>query len=158
VKSGSIEIRYSVFSDIGELSPENRMLMGKAEEASLSAYAPYSKFRVGAAVLLGNGEIILGNNQENVSYPEGLCAERVALFAAMAQYPQEQIKAVAVYGNPMDCELNHFVTPCGACRQVLAECEQRSGNNISVLCGGDAAGEIFAVESVQDLLPFNFKM
>jgi len=157
MKSNSIEIRYTIFSDIEKLPAESRLLMEKAKAASLSAYAPYSKFRVGAAVLLGNGEIVLGNNQENVSYPEGLCAERVALFAAMAQFPQEKIKAVAVYANPMDYALNHIVTPCGACRQVLAECEQRSGDNISVLCGG-TSGEVFAVESVQDLLPFNFKM
>ena len=157
MKSNSIEIKYSIFSDTDELSPENCALMAKAKEASLSAYAPYSRFRVGAAVLLLDGEIITGNNQENASYPEGLCAERVALFAAMAQYPQGKIKAIAIYGNPMDYALNHFVTPCGACRQVLMECEQRNNNNISVLCGG-TAGEMLYVESAKHLLPLNFKM
>ena len=133
------------------------MLLEKAKEVSFSAYAPYAKFRVGAAVLLQSGEIVLGNNQENAAYPEGLCAERVALFSAMAQYPQGQIKALAVYGNPMDYALNQYVTPCGACRQVLMEYEQRSGNNIRVLCGG-TAGEIFAVDSAKHLLPFGFNM
>ena len=157
MKSDTIEIAYSVFSDREELPLEDRRLMEKAQAASLSAYAPYSEFRVGAAVLLENGETVLGNNQENVSYPEGLCAERVALFSAMAQYPKEQIRAVAVYGNPMNDTLNQYVTPCGGCRQVLAECEQRNGSNIRILCGGTAS-EILVVESAKHLLPFNFKM
>lgn len=157
LKINSIEIQYTLFSNKEELSLEERALMEKAEKASFSAYAPYSKFRVGAAVLLHNGEMVLGNNQENIVYPEGLCAERVALFSAMAQYPQEKIKAIAIYGNPVDYELNHFVSPCGACRQVLIECEQRNNNNISILCGG-ASGEILAVESVKHLLPFHFNM
>jgi len=157
MQSKSIKIAYRVFSSKEELSTEDRTLIEKAEEVSFSAYAPYSKFRVGVAILLHSGEMVLGNNQENISYPESLCAERVALFSAMAQYPQGQIKTIAIYGNPMDYELNHYVTPCGACRQVLAECEQRSRNNIRILCGGTAA-EILVVESAKDLLPFNFNM
>ena len=157
LRDKSIEIKYTVFPDTTELSLENRRLMEKAQEASFSAYAPYSKFRVGAAVLLDSGVVVVGNNQENVSYPEGLCAERVAVFAAMAQYPQEKIKTIAIYGNPTDYELNHFVTPCGACRQVLMEYEQRNNSNICVLCGG-TAGEILTVESIKQLLPFSFKM
>ena len=158
MKSHSVEIKYSIFSNVEELPQEDCVLIEKAQSASLSAYAPYSRFQVGAAVLLGNGEIIIGNNQENASYPEGLCAERVALFAAMAQYPQEQIKTLAIFANPMDCELEHFVTPCGACRQVLIEYEQRGNNNIRILCSGKAGGEILVVESAKDLLPFHFKM
>jgi cytidine deaminase len=157
MKRDTIKIKYSIFANENELSQEDRVLMDKAQEASLSAYAPYSKFRVGAAVLLGNGKIVAGNNQENASYPEGLCAERVALFAAAAQESNQPIKAIAIFGNQMDCALNGFVTPCGACRQVLAECQQRSKGNLRILCGG-TAGEILMVESVQDLLPFQFKM
>ena len=157
MKSNTIEIKYSIFSDREELSLENRKLMEKAQEASCLAYAPYSQFKVGAAVLLSSGEIVLGNNQENISYPEGLCAERVALFSAMAQHPKEEIKAIAVYGNSMDYEPNRYITPCGACRQVLMEYEQRNKNDIRILCGR-TAGEIFVVESAKQLLPFNFNM
>jgi len=157
MKSETINIKYSIFNSGEELPQEDRALLEKAQEASLSAYAPYSRFRVGAAVLLGNGTIVTGNNQENASYPEGICAERVALFSAMAQYPQEQIKAIAIFGNPIDYQLKSFVTPCGACRQVLAECQQRSKGNIRILCNGTAT-EIFSVESVQDLLPFPFEI
>jgi len=106
---------------------------------------------------LSSGEVVLGNNQENVSYPEGLCAERVALFSAMSQYPQKQVKTIAIYGNPMDCKSNHYTTPCGACRQVLMECEHRGKGNIRILCGGTAA-EILVVESAKSLLPFHFNM
>ena len=157
MKVKSIETRYCIFSNKDELLPENCALMEKAREASFSAYAPYSQFRVGAAVLLQSGEIVLGNNQENIAYPEGMCAERVALFSAMAQYPQGKIKAIAIYGNSMDCEQNQFVTPCGACRQVLLSCEQRGNSAISIFCSG-TSGKILAVESAQDLLPFHFKM
>jgi cytidine deaminase len=157
MKTSTIEIKYSIFANAEELPSADRTLLEAAKTASFSAYAPYSQFRVGAAVLLSTGEMVLGNNQENISYPAGLCAERVAVFAAMAQYPKGQIKALAVYANPMDCESEHFVTPCGACRQVLAECEQRNKGNIRILCGGKA-GEVLAVDSVNDLLPLGFKM
>jgi len=157
MENNTIEIAYQVFSSMEELPQDDRRLMEKAQEASLSAYAIYSRFRVGAAVLLSNGKVVLGNNQENVSYTEGLCAERVALFSAMAQYPQEQVKSIAIYGNPMNYTLNSAVTPCGACRQVLMECEQRGKSNIRILCGG-TTGEILAIESVKHLLPFHFNM
>ena len=157
MKGNTIEIAYQIFSSTEELSLEDRTLMEKAQEASFSAYAPYSRFRVGAAALLRSGEMVLGNNQENVSYTEGLCAERVAVFSAMAQHPQAQIKAIAIYGNPIDYELSCYITPCGACRQVLVEYEERGNSNIRILCGGTAA-EILVVESAKDLLPFNFNM
>ena len=157
MQSNTIEIPYQIFSDREELPLADRRLLEKAQEASASAYAPYSGFCVGAAALLDNGTVVLGNNQENVSYPEGLCAERVALFSAMAQHPKEQIKTLAVYANPMGRERNNYVTPCGACRQVLMEYEQRSKHDIRILCAG-TAGEILVVESAKCLLPFNFNM
>ena len=159
MKTNTIKIPYRIFSNRTEMTSEESELMAMAEEASFSAYAPYSKFRVGAAVRLENDKIVLGNNQENAVYPEGLCAERVALFSAMAQYPDEKIKTIAIYGCPIKYEPDYCVTPCGACRQVLVECEQRSNSNINVLCGGTAE-EIVAVESAKYLLPlgFNFKM
>jgi len=157
MKSNTIEIQYVTFANREELAQADRLLVKKAEEASFSAYAPYSQFRVGAAVFLSNGEIITGNNQENASYPEGLCAERVALFSALAQYPKQQIKAIAICGNPSNVQTNDFISPCGACRQVLMECEQRCNNEIRILFT-KTTDEVLAVEGCKNLLPFAFEM
>jgi len=157
MKTNTIEIQYTTFADREALTEADRLLLEKAEEASYSAYAPYSKFRVGAAVRLSNGEIVTGNNQENASYPQGLCAERVAVFAASAKYPQYQVETLAVSGNPNNPQMNDFISPCGACRQVLLESEQRFGNKIRVLFT-KTTGEVLAVDGCGQLLPFAFEM
>jgi len=151
----NLEIQYTVFKGMEELIDEDRMLVDRAKQISLSAYAPYSMFRVGAAVLLDNNEIFTANNQENASYPEGLCAERIALFYAMSQYPSQGIKSIAIYGNNGKDELTGFISPCGGCRQVMLECENRGKNKIRILLSG-LSGEILLIEGVGNMLPFQF--
>jgi cytidine deaminase len=150
-----IEIEYTVFKNTEELIEEDRILIEKAKEVSLNAYAPYSGFRVGTAVLLDNGKILTGNNQENASYPEGLCAERVVLFYAMSQYPNQKIKSMAICGNPQKFDLTHFISPCGGCRQVMYEYEYSKQFKMRILLSG-ISGEILMVEGVENLLPFQF--
>ena len=131
-------------------------LIDKAKEATKTAYAPYSTFRVGAAVKLGNGKTVTGSNQENVAYPSGLCAERVALFSAAAQFPGERIEAIAVTASHDFGETDEEFSPCGACRQVMAEFEQRSGKEISISVHAPD-GKVRVVNGVSKLLPFAFK-
>ncbi len=150
-----LEIQYTIFENIEELTSEDKILVEKAKEISMSAYAPYSGFRVGAAVLLDNEKIFTANNQENASYPEGLCAERIALFYAMAQYPNQRVKSIAICGNPKNFELMHFISPCGGCRQVMQECESRGQEKMRILLSG-FSGEIVLVEGIENLLPFQF--
>ena len=137
-----------------ELSEEQRALITVAKEQTERSYCPYSHFHVGAAVLLANGEVVRGCNQENAAYPSGLCAERSALFAAGAQYPEQAVEklAIACYTD------GHFTkepgAPCGACRQVMLETEHRYGNRMEVLLFGEQATYVF--ESAADLLPLTF--
>ncbi len=154
----NVELRIAVkeFESKQELPLELQQLLQKAEEATQSAYSPYSKFNVGAAVLLANGEIICGSNQENSAYPSGLCAERVAMFYASAKYPEVSIKAIAV-SSAINGQLNENpVYPCGSCRQALLESEMRHGKPIQVLMGG--ATRVQTVESIKDLLPLSFDL
>ena len=118
------------------------------------AYAPYSKFKVGAAVLLKNGQTFVGSNQENAAYPSGLCAERVAIYQAATQYPDEEIEMIAISGSAQD-PTAFPVSPCGACRQSLSEYETKQKKLIPVYFMG-AEGEIVQTESIKDLLPFLF--
>ena len=138
-----------------ELSKEDFILLQHAKEATLRAYAPYSKFRVGAAILLKNGVIVTGNNQENAAYPSGLCAERVAMFYASSEYPGVGFKAMAITADSETVSINHPVSPCGACRQVMVEYETLSKNPVKVILAGKT-GSIFVINSVKDLLPFSF--
>jgi len=150
-----LEIHYAILKK-GELFDEDKLLIDKAKKVSEGAYSPYSAFRVGAAVLLDNGEIVTANNQENAAYPEGMCAERIALFYAMAQYPSQKIKSLAVYGDPQNVEYTHFITPCGGCRQVMLECEQRGKEKIKILLGNAHNIEVLKMEGIENLLPFPF--
>ena len=149
----------SVFEEYDryDLLPENdRQLIDKAIEASQSAYAPYSHFHVVAAVMLNNGEIVMGNNQENAAYPSGLCAERVAFFSTGAQHPNENITAIAVIAYPEGTEAGKVaVSPCGDCRQVMAEYEHRYGQKIRLIMQS-GNGKYIVSESVSNLLPFAF--
>lgn len=140
-----------------ELSEEEKMLVDTAREILRNAYAPYSHFRVGAAVRLADGRIVTGTNQENASYPIGLCAERVALFSAGTSAPEQSVTAIALAAETADGRpIVAPLTPCGACRQVLCETEARYGNRLRVLmCGRD---EIYIAESARDLLPLSFSL
>ncbi len=137
-----------------ELDPESLQLVEEARRATENAYAPYSAFRVGAALLLENGEIITGNNQENAAYPSGLCAERVAVFYAGARYPDVPIVALALTARKPDGFTDEPAYPCGACRQVLLEAESRSGHPIRIIMAGREKADV--VTSVKELLPKNF--
>lgn len=135
------------------LSITDRKLRDSAINAAKRAYAPYSRFNVGAAVLLKDGAIVEGGNQENMAYPSGLCAERVALFAAGASFPEIPVEAIAIVAVK-DGNIQSSIAPCGGCRQVMLETEQRYGQPIRILlCGRD---ETILVSSAKDLLPLSF--
>ena len=146
---------YSLFDTLEELNPSFQSLMQEAILARANAYAPYSNFNVGAAVLLDNGVILRGNNQENAAYPSGLCAERVAIFYASAKYPDIPIKAIAVTANTHLDPSETPASPCGNCRQTLAEYQQKQATSIPIIFMG-ASGKIVCCNSVLDLLPFAF--
>ena len=137
-----------------ELLSEEKIIVDKAKEATSRAYAPYSKFQVGAAALLANGEIITGNNQENVAFPSGLCAERTTLFYAHSQYPDEAVLALAIAAYAEGDFLDRPISPCGACRQVMLETEMRFHQPVKIILYGKK--EILIAESVKDLLPLAF--
>lgn len=152
MKKLKLEQQIDVYS-LDELTNEYRKLYNAAVLVAGNAYAPYSRFRVGAAVLLANGEIISGSNQENAAYPSGLCAERVALFYAGSQYPDVPVLAIAISAFSEDRQVEQ-IAPCGGCRQVLLETEMRSECPMKVLlCGTDS---ISIIESASSLLPFCF--
>lgn len=147
--------RITVYEDHSELPIEWQDLLDKAYEAAKKAYSPYSNFKVGAALLLNNGEIITGNNQENAAYPSGLCAERTAIFYASAQFPEVPFNKLAITAiNPKE-KLTKPVSPCGSCRQALLEYEQKFKQRIEVLLAGEE-GEVYVLKSISDLLPFSF--
>lgn len=149
-------IEYFIVRNEADLRDEERQLLKRAEYARESAYAPYSGYRVGAAVLLENGKMTIGSNQENVAYPAGLCAERVALFYASSRFPDTPIKAIAVTARSEDFDVSAPVTPCGSCRQVLSECESRYGRKIRIIMRGEN-GDILIVEGIENLLPLMFR-
>lgn len=138
---------------LDELSVEYRDLYEAAYRAAENAYAPYSRFHVGAAVLLENGEVVTGNNQENAAYPSGLCAERTALFYAGARFPNLAVKTLAIAAMKEGERLDG-ITPCGACRQVMLETEQRYGRPIEVLLCGNH--QVTIVPDAKSLLPLSF--
>lgn len=155
MKKLNLSISYLEYNSINELNKEDKALLSKALEASKLAYAPYSHFKVGAAVLLENGEIFTGNNQENAAYPSGLCAERVAVFAASSHFPDIAVKALAITAKAKDFSIDSPIYPCGACRQVFAEYEHHHKKNIRVIVMGEK-GKIQIFESIESLLPFMF--
>lgn len=151
-----LTINYEEYDSIDALQDSHRELVRAAMDATDGAYAPYSNFHVGAALLLVDGTIVRGSNQENIAYPSGLCAERTAIFAASAQRPEmRQYKALAIVGRNADGEFCE-ASPCGACRQVLSEYEHSQKCPIKVLCYMND-GRIRVFDSVADLLPFSFE-
>jgi len=149
-----IETLVREYDQISELSAEHQNLIARAKAARSNAYAPYSKFQVGAAVLLANGEIVTGTNQENAAYPSGLCAERVAIFFANSLYPNVAVTALAVTGAPANHEPSLPTPPCGACRQVILETETRFKTPITMILAGKE--KVSVIESAKMLLPLHF--
>jgi cytidine deaminase len=152
--SKEIKIAYTEYASLDELEPKDKELAQAAIDATAQAYAPYSKFNVGAAVLFEDGVIVKGSNQENAAYPSGLCAERTALFYASASRPDKPMTAIAIAASQNGELLETPVTPCGACRQVMAQYQLKSGLPMMVLLIG--AHSILKLERIDDLLPFIF--
>lgn len=150
-----VSIKYQVLEDPSALPDSEQTLLEKAKEAASKAYAPYSGFHVGAALELASGEVVLGNNQENASFPAGICAERNAIFHAAAQDPNMVVKAMAIIAFSEAGTADEPVPPCGICRQVVAEYEAEQGAPIRVILAA-ASGRIHIFDSMRDLLPFHF--
>lgn len=155
MKKIEIKTQITIFDSIDELPTIVNDLMNKAIEAKQNAYAPYSKFKVGAAMLLEDGTIITGNNQENAAYPSGMCAERVAIWKVSSDFPNKKILKLAISASSSSQILKEPVAPCGACRQTLSEYEIKQKDKIEVYFMGEV-GEIIKTESVLDLLPIAF--
>mgnify|MGYP002146588265 CR=1 FL=1 len=155
MKTFKVETNVRVFASVNELSKEDQHLIEQAKEAAKGAYAPYSHFNVGAAVLLENGVVVKGSNQENAAYPSGICAERVAIFAAGSNYPGVKIKTMAVTAFSKNARIDSPITPCGSCRQVMSEYETKSRSDIKLLLCADC-DEIWMLESVKSTLPLLF--
>ena len=146
---------YEVYDSINELREEDASLLKEAMLVTRNAYAPYSHFQVGAAARLSNGELVRGTNQENASYPVGICAERVLLSAASSLFPGEGIDTLAVTYNNLDGKSDHPISPCGMCRQSLIEHEQRTKHPIRLILSG-LEGKVYIIEKAGALLPFCF--
>ena len=152
--SKEIKIAYQEYDSTAHLNPSDRELAEAAIEATAGSYAPYSKFNVGAAVRLDSGLIIKGSNQENAAYPSGICAERTAMFYASATYPENAITSIAIAAGQDGVLCDIPVSPCGACRQVMAQYQLKGGQHMSILLVGGS--RIWKFEKVDDLLPLIF--
>lgn len=144
-----------LYESIDALEKEDAFLMKKAIEARGKSYAPYSSFHVGAALLLDNGAIVLGNNQENAAYPSGMCAERVAIWKAGSEYPNMNVVKLAITASSVNNPVTKPVGPCGACRQSLLEYEIKQATPFKMLLMGEV-GEVIITDSLVSLLPFSF--
>ena len=150
-----INTEFSVYTNVKELPQDIQNLMEKAVAIRKKAYAPYSKFSVGTAILLDNGEIVLGSNQENAAYPSGLCAERVAIFQAGSIYPEAKILKMAITATSELNKTSTPIPPCGACRQSISEYEIKQETPIEIYFMGEI-GEIYKSDSIKNLLPLMF--
>ena len=150
-----LRIQYQSLDSWKQLPDDEKKLVEKAYEASAKAYAPYSGFNVGACLLLEDGTIVLGNNQENAAYPSGICAERVAIWKVSSEFPNKKILKLAISASSSSQILKEPVAPCGACRQTLSEYEIKQKDKIEVYFMGEE-GEIIKTDSVLDLLPIAF--
>jgi cytidine deaminase len=150
----NLDIQINEYNSTEQLPGKEKDLVISAINAADSAYSPYSGFSVGAAILLENGEIITGSNQENAAYPDGLCAERVALFYANSSYPDVPVTCIAISAQNDSGITEQPVTPCGSCRQALIESEFRFNKSIQIIMTGK--NKILSVDSVRDLLPLSF--
>ncbi len=150
-----ISTKFTVFESSKELSVSEQGLLDKAIAARDIAYAPYSGFKVGATVLMQNGDVFSGNNQENAAYPSGICAERVAIWSAMAALPDGKIQKIFIAARSIKTLVDRPVAPCGACRQAIAEYETKQRDDIEIFFTGEV-GEIVKAHSIKDLLPWMF--
>ena len=155
MKEISITSSFTIYDNIKELSQDIQDLMNQAIEIRKKAYAPYSQFRVGAALLLDNGKVILGSNQENAAYPSGLCAERTAIFYAGSAYPEAKILKMAITAASDTNQTQAPIPPCGSCRQSIAEYEIKQDTPIEIYFMGEI-GEVYKSASLKNLLPFMF--
>ena len=146
---------YDVFNSIEDLNEKDAWLLNEAREVTANAYAPYSNFHVGAVAKLANGEIVAGTNQENASYPVGICAERALLSSAASLYPNIAIDTLAISYDNTRGESNRPISPCGMCRQALVEYEERVKQPIRLILSG-LDGKVFIIEKANALLPLSF--
>ena len=155
MKEKKFEFSYKSYNSIDELPEEQQRLLNDARQVTEQAYAPYSQFQVGAVAKMANGEIVTGTNQENASFPVGLCAERVLLSAISSVFPKTGVDTIAISykndGHPSD----HPIAPCGICRQSLQEFETRNGRSIQLILGG-MQGPVYVIDSASKLLPLAF--
>ena len=151
----TLAINYQEFNHYRDLDPKVQELVHKAYEIAEKAYAPYSNFHVGAILEMEDGSVISGSNQENIAYPSGLCAERVALFYAGAQFPGKEIKRIVVVAKGDLIGKDDCLSPCGSCRQVIAESERRQNTEIEIYLISQS-GKTFIFSSIKDLLVFPF--
>jgi len=155
MKEISITSSFTIYDNIDELPQDIQDLMNEAVEIRKKAYAPYSQFKVGAALLLDNGKVILGSNQENAAYPSGLCAERTAIFYAGSMYPESKILKMAITAASDTNQTKAPIPPCGSCRQSIAEYEIKQDTPIEIYFMGEI-GEVYKSASLKNLLPFMF--
>ena len=154
MKTTEIKIVVFEYQNFDELPEKDQVLLLEARKISAKAYSPYSGFKVGAAVLLGNDQIFTGNNQENSAYPSGLCAERVALFYANANCPESEVKSIAISAQKDGELVRETIKPCGSCRQAMAETEFRFKNPIRIIL--DSQNTILVLQGIESLLPLSF--
>jgi cytidine deaminase len=146
---------FDIYDSINELPEEDAMLLSEAQKATKHSYAPYSRFRVAAVAKLSNGKIITGTNQENASFPAGICAERVLLSSVSSQFPDAKIGSIAISYKNENGKSDHPISPCGICRQSLQEYENRFKHPIRLILGG-MEGKIYVVPQASLLLPLAF--
>jgi cytidine deaminase len=155
MKKQEIKFEYEVYEQSSQLNKSDATLLEAARAVTAKAYAPYSKFLVGAVAKLHNGETVSGTNQENASYPVGICAERVLLSSASMLFADVPIDTIAISYHNLNGASNKPVSPCGMCRQALREYEERTGQPIRLILSG-MKGEVFIIEKANQLLPFSF--
>ena len=155
MKENKYEFQYEVYDDISQLTEQDAWLLTEARAVTEQAYAPYSNFHVGAVAILENGEVVAGTNQENASYPVGICAERVLLGSVATAHPKVPIKSIAISYNSEEVKSDHPISPCGMCRQALLEYETRLKKPIRLILGG-MEGKVFIIKTASLLLPFAF--
>lgn len=150
-----VEFSYEELNDSSELNDADQQLLTKARLVTNQAYAPYSNFHVGAVAKMENGETVSGTNQENASYPVGICAERVLLGSAASLFPNIPITTMAISYNSKEIKSDHPISPCGMCRQALVEYETRTQKPIRIILSGQE-GKVFIITTASNLLPFAF--
>jgi cytidine deaminase len=155
MKENKFEFNYKVFDSIDELPEDLKWLLNEARQVTENAYAPYSNFQVGAVARLINGQVVSGSNQENASFPAGLCAERVLLASASSQFPKIPIQTMAVSYKSENVKSDHPISPCGICRQTLQEYEGRVDHPVQLILGG-MTGHVYVIDSASRLLPLAF--